>query len=413
MLNFNEMKKNNSYSVNSEFRIYVISTMSSGKSTLVNALLGKNLIPIKNEMCTSTITEILDNDQEVFDAVAYNQDDVALQKFSKLTYDIMDKLNENEEVYRITVNGSISFLDAEGIATMLIDTPAPNISRSKMYQEMGKQVFANNSNNLFVYVLNGTQLLTSEDTSLLAYLADLIKKNGEQIRDRVLFVLNKMDLFDSEEDIRSVVMETKRYLEAYGIEDPQIFPCSAYTALNIQTYFDGIDIDNLTRAEERKLSLAARETLFVIDDFINCEAMHLEQYSSLSQNMSEELNYKLSLAKENEDTKEQALIHCGIYSIEAVISEYVKKYAKLQQLCEPDRETIKRENVTNGKALPEVNIQDSPIEIGSVSVLGDTRDKLTIKLIDEDGKVYCFKSDGNEIVTYKIGGRLEKKYERR
>ena len=121
-------------------------------------------------------------------------------------------------------------------------------------------------------------------------------------------------------------------MASYGIEDPQIFPCSAYTALNIRTYLDGVDIDNMTRAEERQLPSAARDTLPMIDKFIDYESMHLEQYSTLSPTAQRELNFKLSQAEKNGDTKEQALIHCGIYSIEAAITAYVKKYAKTKKV---------------------------------------------------------------------------------
>ena len=40
----------------------------------------------------------------------------------------------------------------------------------------------------------------------------------------------------------------------------------------------------------------------------------------------------MSQAIENDDTKEQALIHSGIYSIEAAITAYVKKYAKTKKI---------------------------------------------------------------------------------
>ena len=124
----------------------------------------------------------------------------------------------------------------------------------------------------------------------------------------------------------------KEYLKKYGIEDPQIFPCSAYTALNIRTYLADVDIDNLTRKEERELPSAARDTLPMIDKFIDYESMHLEQYSTLSPSAQRALEYRLSQAVEKGDTKEQALIHCGIYSIEEAITAYVKKYAKTKKV---------------------------------------------------------------------------------
>lgn len=45
-----------------EFPVNVIATMSSGKSTLINAMLSKKLMPAKQEACTATITKIHDTD---------------------------------------------------------------------------------------------------------------------------------------------------------------------------------------------------------------------------------------------------------------------------------------------------------------------------------------------------------------
>ena len=43
---------------------FVISTMSSGKSTLINALVGKELLPSSNRACTAKSIAILDNDMQ-------------------------------------------------------------------------------------------------------------------------------------------------------------------------------------------------------------------------------------------------------------------------------------------------------------------------------------------------------------
>lgn len=318
---------------NSVFPINVIATMSSGKSTLINALLGKKLMPSKNEACTATITEILDNDVEIFTAVAHDADDIVLQEIPELTYEVMNELNDDENVYRISATGNIPFLDANSTALMLVDTPGPNNSQKQEHKNTTYRAINSDANNLILYVLNGTQLRTNDDASLLSYVAEQIKRGGKQVRDRFLFVINKMDGFNpEEEDIEKVIKAAKRYLASYGIEDPQIFPCSAFTALNIRTYLDGIDTENMTRTEEKKLPLAARDTLPMIDKFNEYESMHLEQYSTLSPTAQRELNFKLSQAEKKGDTKEQALIHCGIYSIEAAIKAYVKKYAKTKKI---------------------------------------------------------------------------------
>nr|WP_304260111.1 dynamin family protein [Phascolarctobacterium succinatutens] len=318
---------------NSIFPVNVIATMSSGKSTLINALLENKLMPSKNEACTATITEILDVDNPHFSAVVYDGDNSMIQEVPELTLEIMGELNDDENVHRISAEGDIPFLDSKSTALMLVDTPGPNNAQNQAHKNTTYRAINSDSNNLILYVLNGTQLSTNDDAALLHYVADQIKKGGKQVRDRFLFVINKMDQFNpEEEDIGKAVLSAKRYLATYGIEDPQIFPCSAFTALNIRTYFEGIDIDNLTRAQERMLPLTARDTLPMIDKFVYYESMHLEEYSTLSPSAQQELNFRLSQAVANNDTKEQALIHSGIYSIEAAITAYVKKYAKTKKV---------------------------------------------------------------------------------
>ena len=318
---------------NSIFPVSVVATMSSGKSTLINALLGKKLMPAKNEACTATITEILDTDDPAFSAVVYDENDSVLQEVPKLTYEIMNELNDNPDVHRISAEGDIPFLDSKNTALMLIDTPGPNNSQNQAHKNITYRAINSNSNNLILYVLNAGQLGTGDDATLLHYVADQIKKGGKQIRDRFLFVINRMDQFNpQEESIEKTILSVKRYLASYGIDDPQLFLCSAFAALNIRTELADIDIDNLTRAQERQLPTAARDTLVMIDKFLEFETMHFEKYSTLSPSAQQELNFRLSQAIENDDTKEQALIHSGIYSIEAAITAYVKKYAKTKKI---------------------------------------------------------------------------------
>lgn len=319
---------------NAVFPINVIATMSSGKSTLINALLQQKLMPSKNEACTATITEILDTDEEKYSAVVFDTDGGRITSIDELTYEIMDQLNADEKVGRIEAEGNIPFLDSDSTALCLVDTPGPNNAQNQQHKNTTYSAVNSDSNNLILYVLNATQLGTNDDDNLLKYVAEQIQKGGKQARDRFLFVINKMDTFDpSSEKIEDTMKRVREYLAKHGIEEPQIYPCSASVALNIRTVLRDVDdVEKLTRAEERALPMAARETLPLIDKFNEYPSLHLEQYSTLSPSAQQELNFRLRQAESRKDTKEQALIHCGIYSIEAAITAYVKKYAKTKKV---------------------------------------------------------------------------------
>lgn len=67
-----------------------------------------------------------------------------------------------------------------------------------------------------------------------------------------------------------------------------------------------------------------------------------------------------------------------------------------------DNQTIQKD--TNDE---KINIEDLILSIGSASIEGEDRDNLTIQIIDEDGKVYRFRSKGNNIVSFQVGsGRV-------
>ena len=321
---------------NSTFPVNVIATMSSGKSTLINALLGNKLMPSKNEACTATITEILDSDNAAgFSAAAYDGDGNVVREIPVLTYEEMDVLNADEQITRVEAQGNIPFLDSRSMALKLVDTPGPNNAQNQEHRNITYHAITNGSKNLILYVLNATQLNIDDDDNLLQFVSEQIREGGKQMRDRFLFVVNKMDQFDPEnENIEESIQSAKKHLAKYGIQDPQIFPCSAFTALNIRTYFKNIDIEKILKdwPAQRKLSVAARDTLPMIDKLVYYESMHLERYSTLSPSAQQALELRLQEAIEHGDIKEQALIHSGICSIEAAIMAYVTKYAKTRKI---------------------------------------------------------------------------------
>lgn len=315
------------------FPINVIATMSSGKSTLINALLRKKLMPSKNEACTATITEILDKDDDRFKTKVYGEHDILLEEVEHLTYEEMERLNGDDRVRRISVVGDIPFVESGSTSLMLVDTPGPNNSRDESHKEATYRALNSSSNNLILYVLNGTQLSTNDDKTLLEYVAEQMKKGGKQVRDRFLFVINKMDVYNPEEEsIEKAIASVKEYLEERGIEEPQIYPCSAFTALNARNYLTGIDIDNLTRQQERQLPVVASDAINYVYKLVDFDDMHLEKYTTLSPSGQRKLERQLEQAIEREDTVEQGLIHSGIYSIESAINSYVTKYAKTKKI---------------------------------------------------------------------------------
>lgn len=307
-----------------EFKVNVIATMSAGKSTLINSILGQKLMPAKQEACTAIMTEIKDTDSDHFEAKVYDKDDNIIDNIKNLDYSKMEILNSDSEVSKIIAKGDIPFVTVEDNALVLVDTPGPNNSRDPKHREATYRMLSESSKPLVLYIMNATQLAVNDDNELLKNVAEYMKVGGKQSRDRFIFVVNKLDDFKKGEDsIPETLEKVKNYLYDIGIVNPNIYPASALTALNIRTVLENKSLYNEDDVEEAE---------FKVRKFIRNEEMHFEKYSNLPISIRNKINKELEIAKNNNDTEKQALIHSGVVSIEEGIKLYVKKYSKTSKI---------------------------------------------------------------------------------
>lgn len=308
----------------SDFEVNVVATMSAGKSTLINALLRQKLMPAKHEACTATITEIKDNDAEHFMAKVYDTNGNLIQTHPELSFEIMDSLNSNPEVSKIHVEGNIPFVTSEDVSLVLVDTPGPNNSRDPEHKAATYRMLSESSKTVVLYILNATQLAVNDDYNLLSHVADSMKVGGKQSRDRFIFVVNKLDDFKKGEDsIEAAITKVRDYLRDNGIENANIYPASALTALNIRTILAESDDDDDDEVYEAKGK---------VRKFNRNPEMYFETLAPLTPSVRGEIETRLANARSNHDTYEEALIHCGIVPIEMAIKMYVQKYAKTAKI---------------------------------------------------------------------------------
>ncbi len=304
----------------SDFEVNVVATMSAGKSTLINALLRQKLMPAKQEACTATITEIKDNDADHFTATVYNSNGDLIQTHPELTLEIMDSLNSNPEVSKIHIEGNIPFVTAEDVSLVLVDTPGPNNSRDPEHKAATYRMLSESSKTVVLYILNATQLAVNDDYNLLSHVADSMKVGGKQSRDRFIFVVNKLDDFKKGEDsIEAAITKVRDYLHDNGIDNANIYPASALTALNIRTILAENDDDDDDEVYEAKGK---------VRKFNRNPEMYFETLAPLTPSIRGEIENCLANARNKQDANEEALIHCGIVPIEMAIKMYVQKYAK-------------------------------------------------------------------------------------
>lgn len=307
---------------NELLEVNVVATMSAGKSTLINALLGRKLMPSKNGACTATITKIQDDDDQTFKATAYGADKTEIAHYCALDYKTMASLNRKPEVSEIQVFGDIPFVKSEEVSLVLIDTPGPDNARDKRHGLVTAKALDQSSKMLVLFVMNGTKLHDEAQDAFLRKIAKSMSVGGKQSRERFLFVINKMDDYDDEDDdiANETIPDTIKYLEDMGIENPNVFPAAAGPALLIRRYLNSHDE-------------SARGKLYedlepILKKMIRQQQLHLEKYVKLPRGCQEVIDKELEMALRENDIVGQTLIHTGIRGIEETIRMYVTKYCR-------------------------------------------------------------------------------------
>lgn len=295
---------------NRDFDVYVVATMSAGKSTLINAMLGQDLLPAANEATTATITRIVDNDAigPAFKGTRFDHAGQPAEHCAELTLATIKEWNKTD-TRRIEIEGNIAAIrERESVRLVLTDTPGPNNSQDGEHKRLTMSYVQDSLRNpLVLYVLNAQQLGTTDDQALLGLVAKAMAKAGKQNRDRFIFVINKMDVFDPErgEHIGPVLERVKIYLRENGIEHPQVYPVSAELTRLIRK-----PNDLWTRSERNNYTGMS-------EVFSEVPSMNLHSYMPVTAKVQRDLErQRLS----------PLLLASGLPVVEAMIDEYIDKY---------------------------------------------------------------------------------------
>lgn len=305
---------------NAFFDINVVATMSSGKSTLINALLGQQLMPAANEATTATIVRIVDTgtNQKDFSAVAFDKSGNIVAKIDKVSLSDMKRLNVDPKVSTVELKGRIPFVQSVGMKLVLVDTPGPNNSRDKRHEEMTYRMLADSDKSMVLYVMNGGQLGITDEKNFLDYICKNMERGGKQARERFIFVVNKMDAFKPKDEgldcINNALNNVKNSLEERKIFNPNIFPVSAAAALDKRIDDDDADVWPIFKRKTAKYPVLHFENYY--------------QYSHLPR-ISQSIIEKMKGNASDDDLVE---IHTGIVSVEQAISLYVNKYARTMKV---------------------------------------------------------------------------------
>lgn len=338
-----DIQSNFDNAINSEFRIVIVAPMSSGKSTLINAIIGRDMLPAVNQATTAVITEIKDNDDfPEFLVNAMDKYGNVVAKDAKATKKLISELNYKKDpndpehkdalIRLVKIEGPVPNIPSNVLNTVFVDTPGGNNSQNDEHEEMMDEAINDENKSLILYVFNGAQLGTNDSNIILQKIANAMQNstNGKQSRDRFLFVANRMDEFDvSEEPYEEVIENTiLPQLASNGITEPKLFLASAQTTKLIRMVQRG---EELSETEEEDLEKFVKR--------FNRSSRMLQKYASLNSSTKEQLVVEAeecaARAKEDDIPRKEeeklryraAEINSGVPAIELAIKEYLEKYA--------------------------------------------------------------------------------------
>jgi ribosome biogenesis GTPase A len=221
--------------INNEYNYYnlprrnisVFSTMSAGKSTFINALLGHDYLPSKNEACTAKIASIADIDYIDY-CLGYAVKNGKYIFCGNVDQNKIQEWNNDGEVSEIALEGNLDKISGETSVTVIHDTPGINYSGNNEHKKITLKHLVDSKPEIIICLLDATQMFTTDFSEALE---DLKKANNESGKARVFFVINKADSYDAKkESLGSMVADTANHLDKCGFENFVMVPVSARAA---------------------------------------------------------------------------------------------------------------------------------------------------------------------------------------
>lgn len=226
-------------------KVAVLATMSSGKSTLLNALIGREILPSENQACTGKIFEISNQEGNTEKVKIFKNGHLIDEKI--LVDCDLKLLNTDEDIVEVKINTKFERINRK---ISFFDTPGVNNSINLDHHKITYDFLQKNNVKNYIYLLNATQIGVLDDYKFLVDLKEIIEQDKEKYK--VVFLLNKIDFIDEEkENLKKLIENVTEYLNKIGFEAPILIPISAYKASILRRGMNG---DLRTRAERRAYS---------------------------------------------------------------------------------------------------------------------------------------------------------------
>jgi predicted GTPase len=348
---------------NQEYKIAVVANMSAGKSTFINALFGKEVLPAFNHATTDSATYIyskpnIEKKAEIFfsdgkKSITVTQDlEKEIKQYAQKDEDCKDdkyKNVERIELYYPFQNLQTS--SSEDFSITFIDTPGPNSTGDygQKHKDQTRSVLNNVDMVLFMFDFEHIDdNLKSDEQGLW----NTIKKRHDKDRNfGVYFLVNKIDkaMNDNFKEVgkrkddeykkfkldnwfiheQKAIEKIKAAAKDHGIIDPKIYPIAS--ELQLMKRDENIDPDS-----EDKLDLFQKQHFRrVFDNGWEIEFIKYLGIVALERDINNYINTSVK-----EKILKIALDNIGTLKNE----EFISLTSRMQTLSKPKEEATKNVN---------------------------------------------------------------------
>lgn len=293
-----------------EYTIALFGAFSAGKSSFINALIGKNLMPVSAHPTTATITRVLpppsleynqkveitvktakDLADEMMDA--FDLPSFSVENFEKEIKKLKKKVNSPNlvhwldsllsgyqkmveslgETLTVSLNEMESFIKDEERASyiekvdiydenpltragiILVDTPGADSVHSR-HTRLSFQFIKDSD--AIIYVSYYNHSFAKADASFLYQLGRI---QDAFHHDKMFFVVNAVDLAKSENELQLVLNYVKNELSKFDIQEPRLYPVSSKIAIEAT--------ENSSNEQKSGVSIVKKELFSFIDHEID------------------------------------------------------------------------------------------------------------------------------------------------
>lgn len=218
-------RKNVSFNRESLKRILVVATMSAGKSTLINALIGYRVNAVKTTACTQNLCYLFNK--------PFN-DGIYIRRNNGEQYFCSDiEFAKKDDIFATGLHFNSALSNRK---ICYIDTPGTNYSGNALHRDITRKAILDNHYDAIIFVVNGLQFDTCDEAKLRDY---TIKHTHKPI----IFVINQLDYYNPEDD--SIQETINKLRKIVGENKYEIIPISALYALLLK-----IDEKKLSKSEQ-------------------------------------------------------------------------------------------------------------------------------------------------------------------